>query len=118
MLYLPKIVLLMSHISRISIQNHRQDFVDVTRMLEDMKTKFDQTVDRLTYSGIGKRAALLSVRDPPIQVPFTQAVFETELPPSPENPPMRKVAGRRSCTNVAKRVRRSLIRADHSGPFR
>lgn len=48
----------------------RDDFVSVVRLLENMKTKFEQVVDRVTFSGIGKSGVLMSIREPLVQVPF------------------------------------------------
>jgi len=42
-----------------TIMNLRDDFVNVTRLLEAMKTKFEQVMDRLPYSGAGKFGCLM-----------------------------------------------------------
>lgn len=61
-----------------TLRDLREDFVRVTRLLEGMKTKFEQVTDRVTFAGSGKASCLISVRAPQIAVPFTtrDIVFE------------------------------------------
>lgn len=54
-----------------TLRDLREDFVRVTRLLDMMKTKFEQVTDRVSYSGAGKASCLISVRAPLISVPYT-----------------------------------------------
>jgi len=57
-----------------TVVNLRDDFVDVTRLLEGMKTKFEQVMDRMTYSGTGKSGCLYQCV-PPMSVFRTLCTF-------------------------------------------
>lgn len=61
-----------------TLRDLREDFVLVTRLLEGMKTKFEQVTDRVTFAGSGKASCLISVRAPTIAIPYTiqDAIFE------------------------------------------
>jgi hypothetical protein len=51
-------------VDNFTIMTIRDDFVNVTRLLEAMKTKFDQVMERVTYSGAGKSGCLMTLRSP------------------------------------------------------
>jgi hypothetical protein len=86
-----------------TIMSLRDDFVNVTRLLEAMKTKFEQVMDRVTYSGAGKSSCLMSVRSPTISVPYTE--YTPPLEDEPEPTTSRVATAKRKRLNAAVRQR-------------
>lgn len=56
----------------------RNDCIALMRLLENMKTKFEQVAARVTYSGIGKIGTLISTSDPGISI-----YYQRYIPPEP-----------------------------------
>lgn len=73
-----------------TIEELCHDFVQVTRLLEGLKTKFEQAVDRASFSGVGKACCLVSVRSPTVQVPYSE--FTPVIREPTEPPPGRSAA--------------------------